>query len=387
MKSVYFLLIFFFFQSNAQEVIVFESKEGGYDFFRIPAIIKISNDHLMAFAEGRVNGSGDFGNIDIVYKTSKNGGNTWSNLQVLIDNKTLQAGNPAPVMDLMDPLYPSGILYLFYNTGNNHENEVRKGKGVREVWFVKSIDQGKTWSNPINITLQVHRPNQPDFNSQYTFKEDWRSYAIAPGHALQIRSGKYAGRLFVPANHSFGEPQRAFQDYRAHAFYSDDHGKSFQLSANIELPGSNESIAAEISNGGVLMNIRNQFGIPKNRILAYSSDGGKSWDSSYYSSLLKDPVCQGSMIGIVNSRKSYLLFSNANAVTARDSLSIHISKDDGQSWNFAHAVTTAPVAFKGDWSAYSDLVDIDKHSVGILFERNNYKEIVFKKISKKTIID
>ncbi len=29
MKSVYFLLILFFFQSNAQEVVVFESKEGG----------------------------------------------------------------------------------------------------------------------------------------------------------------------------------------------------------------------------------------------------------------------------------------------------------------------------------------------------------------------
>lgn len=387
MRGIYFFLIFFFFQSNAQEAIVFASGERGYDFFRIPAIVQISRDHLIAFAEGRVNGSGDFGNIDIVYKTSTNGGNSWSNLQVLIDNKTLQAGNPSPVMDLMDAQYPKGVLYLFYNTGNNHENEVRKGKGVREAWFVKSTDQGKTWSNPVNITLQVHRPNHPDVNPQYTFKEDWRSYAIAPGHALQIRSGKYAGRLLVPANHSFGEPQPSFQDYRAHAFYSDDHGKSFQLSANIELPGSNESIAAEISNGGVLMNIRNQFGVPRSRILAYSSDGGKSWDSSFYSSFLRDPVCQGSMIGIANKRKNYLLFSNANAVSARDSLSIHISKDDGRSWNLAQVVTTAPAEFKGDWSAYSDLVDVNKHSIGILFERNKYKEIVFRKIPKKKIIN
>ncbi len=381
------ILLLFFQAIHAQETVVFESKEGGYDFFRIPAIVHISSNHLMAFAEGRVNGSGDFGNIDIVCKSSKNGGLTWSKLQVLIDNKTLQAGNPAPVMDMMDPQYPTGVLYLFYNTGNNHENEVRKGKGVREVWFIKSTDQGITWSNPTNITLQVHRPNHPDVDPQYIFKDDWRSYANAPGHALQIKSGKYAGRLLVPANHSFGEPQLLFQDYRAHAFYSDDHGKSFSLSANVDLPGSNESIAAEISNGGVLMNIRNQYGTPKNRILAYSSDGGNSWDTSYHSSALKDPVCQGSMIGLVNKGRNYLLFSNATAMNTRDSLGIHISKDDGQTWKLAQMVTTAPIQFKGDWSAYSDLVIVNDKLIGILFERNQYKEIVFKRIPQKTIID
>lgn len=387
MRSAFIFLLLFFNASFSQEKIVFQSKEAGYDFFRIPAIVQIAKNHLMAFAEGRVNGSGDFGNIDIVYKTSKDGGISWSNLQVLIDNKTLQAGNPAPVMDLMDPLFPKGILYLFYNTGNNHEYEVRKGKGVREVWLIKSTDHGRTWSDPFNITLQVHRPHFPSVNPKYIFKEDWRSYANAPGHALQVKSGKYAGRLLVPANHSFGEPLHSFQDYRAHAFYSDDHGKSFQLSANVDLPGSNESIAAEISNGGVLMNIRNQFGSPRSRILAYSSDGGMSWDTAYYSSSLKDPVCQGSMIGVVNKKKEYLLFSNATALNARDSLSIHVSKDDGHTWKLSLVVTTAPAAFKGDWSAYSDLVIVNNKITGILYERNQYKEIVFKRISNKKIID
>ena len=47
----------------------------------------------------------------------------------VVDYKDLQAGNPAPVADLTDPMYPQGRLFLFYNTGNNHENEVRKGNG------------------------------------------------------------------------------------------------------------------------------------------------------------------------------------------------------------------------------------------------------------------
>jgi sialidase-1 len=35
---------------------------------------------------------------------------------------------------------------------------------------------------------------------------------------------------------------------------------------------------------------------------------------------------------------------------------------------------------KNDWTAYSDLVLINKKTIGILYERNNYAEIVFKLI-------
>jgi sialidase-1 len=35
---------------------------------------------------------------------------------------------------------------------------------------------------------------------------------------------------------------------------------------------------------------------------------------------------------------------------------------------------------KGDWAAYSDLVVMDKKTVGVYYERNGYAEIVFKTI-------
>ena len=81
------------------------------------------------------------------------------------------------------------------------------------------------------------------------------------------------------------------------------------------------------------------------------------------------------------------MFSNATALNARDSLSIHVSKDDGHTWKLSLVVTTAPAAFKGDWSAYSDLVIVNNKITGILYERNQYTEIVFKRISNKKIID
>ena len=109
---------------------VFEAGKEGHKSYRIPAIISLKNGDLLAFAEGRVDGAGDFGDINIVLKKSTNKGKTWSTLQTIVENGNLQAGNPAPVVDLTDPKYPKGRIFLFYNTGNNHEGEVRKGNGL-----------------------------------------------------------------------------------------------------------------------------------------------------------------------------------------------------------------------------------------------------------------
>ena len=210
---------------------VFENGMDGYACFRIPAIITSPNGDLIAFAEGRVTGCNDYGDLDLVIRRSKDNGKTWGPLEIVFDNQNQQVGNPAPVVDLLDPNFPNGRIFLFFNTGNNHESEVRKRNGLREVHYITSTDNGTTWSSPTNITLSVHKPKQPKLNPNYQFKEDWRSYANTPGHAIQLKSG----RLFVPANHSEGDPLPGFNEYKAHAFYSDDHGKSFHLSNSIEI--------------------------------------------------------------------------------------------------------------------------------------------------------
>lgn len=376
-----FLLIFSF--AQAQESVVFKSGTEGHKSYRIPAIVALPNGDLLAFAEGRVNNSGDFGDVNVVMKRSNDKGKTWSSLLMLVDQSTLQAGNPAPVVDLQDPAHPQGVVYLFYNTGNNHENEIRKGNGVREVWYIKSIDYATTWSNPVNITSMVHKPNQPNFNPIYTFNEDWRSYANTPGHAMQFQRGRYKGRIVIPANHSAGLPQKEFRDYRAHAFYSDDHGKSFTLSPSVDMEGSNESIATELSNDKMLMSIRNQRGDLRSRILAYSSSGGEQWDTAYFEPQLPDPVCQGSLLTIgYRKGKAIIASSNAADEKQRNNLSVKISYDEGKTWTRSLVVENNPSA-KNDWSAYSDLVMVNKKTLGILYERNNYAEIVFKSIPIK----
>ncbi|MBN3520262.1 exo-alpha-sialidase [Algoriphagus lutimaris] len=379
--TVLFLAIHF--QGHSQiNSMVFKGGTEGHKIYRIPAIISLPNQELLAFAEGRVNGSDDYGDVNLVLKRSKDFGKTWSSLEILVDYDSLQAGNPAPVLDRFDPNYPDGVVYLFYNTGNNHEYDIRMGRGVREVWMMKSYDLGKTWEEPQNITLQTHKPNIPSFNPDYNFPEDWRHYANTPGHAFQFQEGKYKGRIFVSANHSKGDPQEGFTEYQAHGFFTDDHGKTFKISESVEIPGSNESIAAELPNDRMIMSVRNQKGDIRQRILAYSSDGGKTWDEAYFEEQLPDPVCQGSIISITDSKGIFtLIHSNNSDPVHRNNLSLKFSDDLGKTWSKPHLIDGVADPGNSSYTGYSDLVEISNNTVGIIYEKNDYTEIVFKTIS------
>lgn len=356
---------------SLEESIVFQNGTEGYKCYRIPAIVCAPNGDLLAFAEARRTDCGDFGDVRIVLKRSTNNGKTWNELQTVAENGSYQAGNQAPVFDMTDPKFPKGRLFLFYNTGMVSENDNRNGKGIREVWYKTSIDNGKTWSAAVNITIFVSKPNRPEQNPNYNFKEDWRSYANTPGHALQIKKGKYKGRIFVPANHSEGAPQPLFRDYRAHGFYTDDHGKSWKIAPNVNYASSNESTAAETADGSILMNCRNQSGDVKYRLQAFSKNAGESWDSVVVVKSLNDPVCEGSLIDFQTKKRQHvLLFSNLNSQSKRENLTVNVSYDDGKTWTIKKEICKSS-------AAYSDLVIQKNNQIGILYEKDDYSKIVF----------
>lgn len=369
--------------TNAQDsaITVFESGKDGYKSFRIPAMITTPNGTILAFCEGRTNGSDDFGNINIVMKRSDDNGKTWNELKTIVDYGHLQAGNPAPVVDYTDPNFADGRIFLFYNTGNNHEYEVRKGNGLREVWYKTSTDNGVTWSEGTNITLQTHYPKQPSVNPAYNFKEDWRTYANTPGHAIQLQSGKYKGRIFIAANHSSGGPLPNYEDCNAHAFYTDDHGSTFKLAQTVQLPGSNESMATVLSDDKVLMNTRNQRGDVRARIVSISSNGGESWDTTYFDTTLIDPVNQASILTLgYKKNKAIIAFCNTADIKKRDHLTLRISYDEGKTWKKKYVIDESSHPKQVDFTAYSDMIIMNKQHIGILYERNNYQQIVFKQV-------
>lgn len=345
---------------------VFPLNSDGYACFRIPALVALPGGDLLAFCEGRTSNCNDFGNVDIVLKISRDGGKKWGPLEVLVNYDSLQAGNCAPVLDLLDPRYPKGRIFLFFNTGNASEWEIMQGKGLREVWHITSADGGVTWSPPVNITHQTHRPGSAPYHDPV----DWRGYANTPGHALQLTEGPQRGRIFVAANHTEGAPKPSWGNNFSHDFYSDDHGDTFRIGGSVPVPGSNEATAAEIPGGGILLNCRNQGGAARRRIQAWSRDGGATWDSSAYHPALIDPVCQGSLLNFAAGNIKMILFANPGSETARENLTLRRSTDGGHLWSSGEIIVEGP-------AAYCDLAQLSRRRLGILYEKGSDGGIYF----------
>jgi len=306
-------------------------------------------------------------------RKSTDGGLSWSTEKVLVDNGELQAGNPAPVVDYLDPNYPQGRIFLFYNTGSVGEQELRLGEGNREVHYITSTDNGTSWSSPTNITEQVH------FNATNSKTNlDWRTHANTPGHAIQLKKGVYRGRLYIPANHSKGPPQEGYNDYRAYGYYSDDHGLTWKVSHDIPFPSSNEAIGVELTDGTLMLNIREQSGKTKLRIVALSSDGGATWDTLYFDPKLISPVCQSSILLFEEENTPLLIYSGPNSTDKREKMTLKISLDNGKNWKYEKEV------YSGG-AAYSDLVQIDNKRIGLFYEKE-FEKLVFEIFTPKALL-
>lgn len=340
---------------------VFANGSKGYHCFRIPAIVQAPDGTLLAFAEGRKYNCDDFGDIQIVMRRSHDGGKHWSPLTVVASNGNLQTGNPAPVVDTMDRRYPQGRIFLFYTSADVSEDDLAKGHGSTHVWYRASTDGGETWATPVEITDSVKLP-------------EWNNYGTGPGHALELSSGPYRGRILVQGFHGEGPTQQGQTEARAQAFFSDDHGQTWRLGASAASPTSSESTAAQAADSSVVMNSRDESGASKSRIISISTSGGEHWEKMFVAHDLPDPECEGSMVSFTPPGKtSVLLFSNllnSNPgqqglnVSDRHGLTISESLDGGLSW------PKHKVIYKGG-SAYSDMVVMPAGTLGILFERED----------------
>lgn len=343
---------------------IYKPGDSGYSCFRIPAIITTKKGVMLAFAEARKNGCGDTGDIDLVLRRSKDGGKTWSDLQVVWNDSTNTCGNPVPVQDLS-----TGKIWLLstWNLGSDHEKEIRdqSSKNGRCVYVLSSPDEGLTWSKPREITRDVK-------------KTDWTWYATGPCHGVQVSSGKYKGRLVVPVNHVEAGSGKNF----ACVIYSDDHGISWKLGNDTPQDKTNETTVAEISNGNLMLNMRNSDRDHKTRLTSVSTDGGQHWGEVQTDTVLIEPICQGSLLNYsLNKSKSLLFFSNPAHKTKRANLTLRVSDDDGKTWLNSIVLHPGP-------AAYSDIT-VWKRNVACLYEAGlakPYEGIAFKTVAFNEIL-
>ncbi|MGW9131970.1 sialidase family protein [Streptomyces sp. NPDC055681] len=361
--------------------IPYSSGSGGYASYRIPAVVRTRAGTLLAFAEGRVGGREDSGDIDVVVRQSRDGGCTWGPLQVVAAGRGDTRGNPAPVVD---PRTGDIVLVTSYNSGEVTEAQILRGETAdeesRRVFVQTSQDEGRSFSELREITSAVKRAN-------------WRWYATGPGHAVALTRGEHAGRLVVPANHSAapsagsGDTGQEPKYYGAHAIYSDDSGRSWHLGfvddAYEGAVNANESAAAQLPDGRLYFSARDQRGTsPGNRLDAHSGDDGASLDRPYavQPSLSDVPMVQGSVLQLTHERGE-LLFSGPSVPSGRVAMALWSSADGGRS--FRKVLTLSPRK-----AGYSDLVEIDDRTVGILYETGDnspYEEIAFHRIPVRSL--
>ena len=345
---------------------VFLANTDGYHTYRIPAILTARDGTLLAFAEGRREGRGDAGDIDLVVKRSRDSGVTWSKQTVVWDDGANTCGNPCPVVDR-----DTGTVWLLstHNLGADHETDIinKRSKSTRTVWLLRSDDHGATWSKAVDITRETKDPS-------------WGWYATGPGIGIQIERGPNDGRLVIPANHSFDDPTGNLRggkySHRTHVIYSDDHGKTWKLGGATGA-NTNESQVVELAEpaGALLLNMRSYFGRSQ-RTHSLSRDGGVTWTAPADQPALVEPVCQASIIRQTWPRAQspgLILFSNPADPKARVALTVRGSVDDGQTWPGKLVLHKGP-------AAYSCLVRVNDATAGCLYERGDkgaYEKITF----------
>jgi|GEM_PF-71112 len=347
--------------SRLEQTDVYVSGQGGYHTYRIPAIVRTNRGTLLAFCEGRKQSSSDAGDIDLLLRRSFDQGKTWSDAKIVWDDSDNTCGNPCPVVDRN-----TGTIWLplTWNSGKIHEGGIQPGFGTdsRRVFMTSSKDDGKTWAEPHEITADVK-------------EKDWSWYATGPGAGIQIEHGKYRGRLVIPCDHKTSAQAPA--GYYSHVIYSDDHGKTWQPGGTTPAGMVNECEVVELAGGRLLLNMRNYDRSVHARQIAFSGDGGLTWQDQRYAKTLIEPICQASIRRArwpKGNEPGVILFSNPASKKGRKNMTVRASTDDGATWPVRRQIHPAG-------SAYSCLVVLTDGRIGCLYEADDYRRIIFASFS------
>lgn len=353
-------------QDSTHTSVPYYSGLQGYYSFRIPSIIK-TETALIAFAEGRKNSTSDFGDIDLVYRRSLDEGKSWGPLHLLFDQDTMAVQNPTPIY-----VSSENKIVLLFNTTTLSEHDVLNKdydlQDERKAFVTSSTDNGITWEPPKDITRQVKHRN-------------WRWHAIGPVHGIELKLGKHKERLIAPVAISIGKGNKV---YTMTLVYSDDKGENWHIGAvdeNLE-DGvlANETTIAELADGSIYVNTRDQYGgsLDKNRGETYSYDGGLSFSGSIIESdKFPSPIVQSALLrwSFANDNsKNILLFSTPSHVDKRLDLVVMVSFDESKNWQHLFKIHDGS-------SAYSDMIKLNEHTLGVIYETDEYKKIRFRWIT------
>lgn len=377
-----------------------QKMQDGVHTSRIPGLITTSQGTLIALYDARWERERDLqGDIDICINRSTDGGRTWGPMQQVLD-----MGSWGRLPERYNGV-SDGCILVDENTGDIYVAglwmhgvlDPENGKWVKNLndtstdwnhqWrsfgsqpgydvkqssqflITKSVDDGLTWSDPVNITCQV-KP------------ESWWLMAPAPGHGITLEDGT----LVFPAE---GRTETGLQI--STIVFSKDGGKSWQ-SGNPAYTNTNECMAVQLSDGSIMLNMRersNRGRLEGNgRAVSVTNDMGTTWTEHPTSrNALIEPACMASLhkhtyLNKNGEKQALLFFFNPNSKTARNNFTLKCSLDDGQTWPGELWI----LMDQNNGYGYSCITSIDNDTIGILYEGSG-SDMVFQTIKVEDILN
>lgn len=354
-----------------------QSGDDGVHSYRIPGLVTSNKGTLLAVYDVRHQTNIDLQeDIDIGMSRSADGGKSWEPMKIIMDmgeyNGLPQSqngiGDPAILVDRQTNTVWVSAVWVHGLANARAWGNVQPGNkpedGTGQIMLVNSIDDGLTWSSPINITPMVK-------------SEDMTMLLQGPGRGITMKDGT----LVFPVQYkSVNNKQRGEISF----IYSKDHGMSWHRGAAVPTNGNvSEPQIAEVSPGVLMINARTSAPY---RFVTTTADLGEHWQIHTYSEKnLIEPGCMGSLLHIDSERnilkKDILLFSNPDfkatkpAMASRRNITIKASIDGGMSWPKEYQINLDE---EQGWG-YSCLTQIDDKTIGILYEGST-AQMVFQRI-------
>jgi sialidase-1 len=353
-------------------------QDGGVHTYRIPALTTSAKGTLLAVYDMRRREGRDLQeDIDIGLSRSIDGGQTWEEPRVIMDMGTF-GGLPQELNGCSDPGIivdrQTGEVFCFalwmhgkpgkhqwVDDGSEPGFEIGK---AAQFMMVRSTDDGLTWTPPENLTKTLKQ-------------ESWWLFAPSPQAGISLTDGT----LVMPVQGRTGrEPLATF----ATVMVSRDHGRSWQV-GKPGYSGGNECQAAELSDGSIMLNIRNDH--ERYRAVVVTKDLGQSWqDHPTSRTALIEPNCNGSLLRFVRRNdqgdRSLLLFANPHSQQGRTHHTVQVSFDDGRTWPDSHHW----LLDEGRGAGYPSMTRIDDDHVGIVYE-GSQSHLVFQRLAIADLID
>ena len=333
--------------------------------YRIPSLLVTREGTILAFAERRI-GLGDHAENDIVLRRSEDGGKSFGEDVVVFEDGPNSLNDPLSVQ-----LEDGRILLMFarfphgrHTRAHGWVKKAEPGYTDRKLhvltFLTASADDGRTWSDPVDITRQV--------------KPESFLNANTPGSMIQLKHGLRKGRIVTGLWGCLAKPgPDGSRQFGIVAAYSDDGGTNWQhtdpLTDNTGKGFPNECQVAEATNGDIVLISRNQAGATF-RKKAVSKDGGTTWSEIEIDRGLPSVACMGAVIS--EPASGHLIASFPCDKGRRDG-QIAVSRDHGNTWSIPKII---PGGF-----AYSALQTAPGGKDLLLFhETAGYKTITLKRI-------